>query len=79
MLKEKKKEFVKINLTSVPSLQIVWAVFKATCRGWIISYATAKKKRMVMKKNCLILETKTLESQHMRDPKNIQLKLNDDL
>ena len=74
MLKEKTKEFIQINLTSVPSLQIVWAVFKATCRGWIISYATAKKKRMVMKKNCIILETKTLESQHMRDPKNIQLK-----
>ena len=62
MLKEKTKEFILIYLTSVPSIQIVWEAFKATCRGWIISYATARKKRLVMKKNSLILETKTLES-----------------
>ena len=75
MLKEKTKEFIQINLTSVPSMQIVLEAFKATCRGWIISYAKAKKKRMVMKKNSLILETKTLESQHMRDPKNKKIKI----
>ena len=56
-------------------MQIVLEAFKATCRGWIISYAKAKKKRMVMKKNSLILETKTLESQHMRDPKNKKIKI----
>ena len=58
----------------MPSIQIVWEAFKVTCRGWIISYATANKKIMVMKKNSLTSELKTLESQHMRDPMNIRLK-----
>ena len=74
ILKEKTTEFIQINLTSVPPIQIVWEAFKATCRGWIISYATAKKKRMGMKENSFILKTKTLESQHLRDPKNIRFK-----
>ena len=74
MLKEKTTEYIQINLTSVPPIQIVWEAFKATCRGWIISYATAKKKGMGMKKNSFILKTKTLESQHLRDPKNIRFK-----
>lgn len=44
---------VHVNLNSVPSIQIVWEAFKTICRGQIINYSAAKKKRMMMneKKN----------------------------
>ncbi len=36
------QEFILINVDSVSSIQTVWEACKATCRGWIISYASAK-------------------------------------
>ena len=72
---EKMSDFFTINIHSGPSTQIVWEAFKATCRGWIISYSTAKKeKKMLNKKRILMTELKILETQHMLDPKNIRLR-----
>lgn len=31
-----------MNISSVSSIQIIWEAFKATCRGWVISHASAK-------------------------------------
>lgn len=74
LIRERITEYINDNLRSVPSIQTVWEAFKVTCRGWIISYSTAKKKRMMMKKNSLISDLKTLEAQHMLDPNNLKLK-----
>ena len=52
------------------SIQTVWEAFKATCRGWIISHASAKHRKAIQKKNYLQSELKTIEKQHIRDPKN---------
>lgn len=52
------------------SIQTVWEAFKATCRGWIISHASAKHRKAIKKKNNLQSELKTIEKQHMRDPKS---------
>lgn len=32
---------MNINLSLMPSIQIVWETFKVTCRGWIITYQNA--------------------------------------
>lgn len=74
LIEERTQEFISINLASVESVQIVWEAYKATCRGWIIGYASAKKKEKMAKKQSLINELKNLESKHMMDPTNIQIK-----
>ena len=43
-IRAKVKEYFTVNMNSVSSIQIVWEIFKVTCRGWIISYLTAKKR-----------------------------------
>lgn len=53
---------------------MVWEAFKATCRGWCISYGTAKPRVRNQRKNKLMLELKNLEMQHMRDPNDQKLK-----
>ena len=57
-----------MNMNSVVSVQTVWEAFKATCRGWCISYNSAKHRERSQRKNELMLELKNLEMQHMRDP-----------
>ena len=74
MIEERMQEFFSINLTPDVSIQTVWEAYKATCRGWIIDYASAKKKEKIAKKQCLCNKLKELESKHMRDPTNTQLK-----
>lgn len=55
MINEKIQEYIEINLKSV---QTVWEAFKATCRGWIISYSTASKKEKNARKHGLSKEPK---------------------
>lgn len=68
---ERTLEFLKNNLNSVPNVQAVGEAFKATCRGWLISYSTVKKKNKQNKKESLIKEIKKVEIQHMSNPSNI--------
>ncbi|KAF3832143.1 hypothetical protein F7725_025808, partial [Dissostichus mawsoni] len=70
LIENKIKEYISINVDSVSSIQTVWEAFKATCRGWIVSHAPAKHRKAIKKKNNLQSELKTIEKQHMRDPKN---------
>lgn len=53
MINVKIQEYIEINLKSVQSLQTVREAFKATCRGWIISYSTASKKEKNARKHGL--------------------------
>ena len=55
-------------------ISTVWEAFKATCRGWIISYASYKKKEKLRRKTELLSKLKDLELKHMRDPLNTSLK-----
>ncbi len=74
VVKEKTQEYIDTNLNSVQSVQTVWEAYKATCRGWIISYSTAKKKEKMAMKQRLTTELKDLEAKHMLDSDNLQLK-----
>lgn len=74
MLRDKIALFFETNINSVSSIQTVWEAFKATCRGWCISYGAAKFKEKAQKKKNLELELKRLEMQHMSSPNNITLK-----
>lgn len=44
MINERISDFFEINMNSVANIQMVWEAFKATCRGWCISYGTAKQR-----------------------------------
>ncbi len=57
-----------------PTLFTVWEAFKATCRGWVISYATAEKHKRAEKKLQLSDQLRRLEERHMSDPSNLDLK-----
>lgn len=61
-------------MNSVVSIQTVWEAFKATCRGWCVSYGSAKQQERSQRKNKLMSELKNLEMQHMRDPNDQKLK-----
>ncbi|KAF3847106.1 hypothetical protein F7725_020134 [Dissostichus mawsoni] len=63
-----------INLNSVPSVATVWEAFKATCRGWLISFSSAENKKRREVKSQLNFKLKTLEEQHMLDPSNLDLR-----
>ena len=66
--------FFEMNMNSVVSIQTVWEAFKATCRGWCISYGSAKQRERSQRKNKLMSELNNLEMQHMRDPNDQKLK-----
>lgn len=68
------QEFIKINMTGTISISIIWEAFKATCRGWIISYASHKKKETFRRKIEILSKLKDLEVKHMSDPGNISFK-----
>lgn len=74
MIEDRTREFFSINLTPDISIQTVWEAYKATCRGWIIGYASAKKKEKTARKQGLVNKLKELESQHMKDPTNTQIR-----
>lgn len=74
LIKKYIKEFVEINMNPSTPISIVWEAFKATCRGWIISYASYKNKEKRRRKTELLSKLKDLESKHMRDPMNTSLK-----
>ncbi len=76
MIEERTQEFISFNLTSIDSIQTVWEAYKATCRGCIIGYALAKQKEKIAKKQGLMDKLKELESKHMMDPTNTQVKKN---
>lgn len=46
-IKNKIEEFITINVDSVSSIQTLWEAFKATCRGRIISHASAKCRKAI--------------------------------
>ncbi|KAF3843400.1 hypothetical protein F7725_002249 [Dissostichus mawsoni] len=50
LIENKSKEYISINVDSLSSIQTVWEAFKATCRGWIISHASAKHRKAIKKK-----------------------------
>ncbi|KAF3858942.1 hypothetical protein F7725_012143 [Dissostichus mawsoni] len=45
LIKDHILDFFEINLNSVPSVATVWEAFKATCRGWLISFSSAENKK----------------------------------
>ncbi|KAF3843386.1 hypothetical protein F7725_002235 [Dissostichus mawsoni] len=48
LIENKSKEYISINVDSLSvSIQTVWEAFKATCRGWIISHASAKHRKAI--------------------------------
>lgn len=49
-IRNKIEEFITMTVESVSSIQTVWEAFKATCRGWIISYASAKHRILLLRK-----------------------------
>uniref|UniRef100_H3A4M7 Endonuclease/exonuclease/phosphatase domain-containing protein n=1 Tax=Latimeria chalumnae TaxID=7897 RepID=H3A4M7_LATCH len=61
-------EAFSINEGSVESTHTICDAFKSTLRGWLISFATAQKKKV-----CERLELSSLEKAHMVDPKNDDL------
>uniref|UniRef100_A0A3B4V2V9 exodeoxyribonuclease III n=1 Tax=Seriola dumerili TaxID=41447 RepID=A0A3B4V2V9_SERDU len=75
LIKNRISEFITLNEYSVPSIQTVWEAFKVTCRGWIISYSTAKKKQRIEKKHKLQILLKDLECKHMENPKDLKLRI----
>lgn len=74
LIEKKTIEFFDINLKSVSSVSTVWEAFKATCRGWVISYASAEKKKHMERKIKLGNKLKALEEQHMSNPSNLELR-----
>ena len=74
LTEKKKTEFFDINLKSVSLVSTVWEAFKATCRGWVISYASAEKKKPMKRKIKLCNELKALEEQHMSNLSNLELR-----
>uniref|UniRef100_H3AB40 Endonuclease/exonuclease/phosphatase domain-containing protein n=1 Tax=Latimeria chalumnae TaxID=7897 RepID=H3AB40_LATCH len=62
-----------INKGSVWSQNTVWDMFKAHCRGVIISYAINKKQQMPNQRKELEKQLDEAEKVHMVDPKNEQL------
>uniref|UniRef100_A0A668AN23 exodeoxyribonuclease III n=1 Tax=Myripristis murdjan TaxID=586833 RepID=A0A668AN23_9TELE len=73
-IRGKIKEYFALNLHSVNSIQTIWEAFKATCRGWFISYSTAKKREKNERKQSLKDELNKLEKGHMREPDNYTLR-----
>ena len=53
---------------------MVWEAFKATCRGWIISYSSAKNREKNTLKKSLMEDLNMLEKRHMREPGNHRLR-----
>lgn len=74
MIEDRTQEFFSFNLTPDIPIQTVWEAYKATCRGWIIGHASAKKKEKIAKKQIIVNKLKEMELQHMEDPTNIQIK-----
>ncbi|KAF3836210.1 hypothetical protein F7725_028768 [Dissostichus mawsoni] len=74
LIKDQILDFFEINLNSVPSVATVWEAFKATCRGWLISFSSAENKKRRERKSQLNFKLKTLEEQHMLDPSNLDLR-----
>lgn len=62
-----------LNLDSVLSVATVWEAFKATCRGWFISFSSAEKRRHHELKSQLNIKLKDLEERHTLDPSNVDL------
>lgn len=58
LIRDKTAEFFEINLNSVTSIQTISEAFKATCRGWCISYGTAKHTEKSQRKNKLMVTSK---------------------
>lgn len=68
------KESIEINMNPVTPISTVWEAFKATCRGWIISYASYKNEDKLRRKTEILSKLKDLELKHMRDPMNTSFK-----
>lgn len=73
-IRTKIQEYFTLNMNTVSSIQTVWEAFKATCRRWIISYSTAKKREKNERKNSLKEELNKVEKRHMREPDNHMLR-----
>lgn len=74
LIKNRICEFITLKIDSVSSIQTVWEALKATSRGWIISYSTAKKKQSIDERHKLQLSLKVLERKHMQNPNNLGIK-----
>lgn len=74
LIQQNIKEFIELNMTPTTPIQTVWEAFKATRRGWIISFSSYKKKDKLQKKYELLSRLKDLELKHMGDPNNNLLK-----
>ena len=73
-MKKRIPEFFEVNLNSVLRVATVWEAFKATCRGWLISFASGVKKEHEGAKSQLNRKLKSLEEQHMLDPSNLDVR-----
>ena len=67
------QHFFDTNSESVKSFATVWEAYKATCRGWLISFATNQKRIRTKKLNEYTKKLSDLEAAHKANPKNDQL------
>lgn len=74
LIKKQIPEYFEVNLNSVSCVATVWELFKVTCRGWLISFASGVKKEREGAKSQLNSKLKSLEEQHMLDPSNLDVR-----
>lgn len=70
------KAFFEINTESVNSFSMIWEAYKATCRGWVISYATQEKKQRMKRIEELTVALNITEQQTEANPKSKEIYLN---
>lgn len=70
------KAFFEINTESVNSFSMIWEAYKATCRGWVISYATQEKKQRMKRIEELTVALNITEQQPEANPKSKEIYLN---
>ena len=73
MIINETNHFFDTNTDSVDSFATVWEAYKATCRGWLISFATNQKKERANKFKEYTNKLSALEKAHKANPMDDQL------
>lgn len=75
MINTESQHFFDLNSESVKSFTTVCEAYKATCRGWLISFATNQKKMRAKKLNGYTKKLSELEAAHKANQRMINYTL----